>query len=77
MAVAAGKPGTPYSTGSGNLVNNTNQNGYILYFSDRRGMLPDLYAVARVSITRLVGHVRVERRQLTPARLSACPMARQ
>jgi len=27
--------------GSGNLVNNTNQNGYVLYFSDRRGMLPN------------------------------------
>jgi hypothetical protein len=31
----------PYATGSGKSVNNTNQNGYILYFSDRRGMLPD------------------------------------
>ena len=31
----------PYAGGSGNLVNNTNQNGYILYFSDHRGMLPD------------------------------------
>ncbi len=27
--------------GSGNLVNTTNQNGYVLYFSDRRGMLPN------------------------------------
>lgn len=27
--------------GSGLLVNNTNQNGYVLYFSDRRGMLPN------------------------------------
>ena len=27
--------------GSGNLVNYTNQNGYVLYFSDRRGMLPN------------------------------------
>jgi len=35
------KPGTPYAGGSGHLVNNTNQNGYILYFSDRRGMQPD------------------------------------
>jgi Tfp pilus assembly protein PilX len=35
------KVGTPYATGSGHLVNNTNQNGYILYFSDRRGMQPD------------------------------------
>ena len=31
----------PYTTGSGTLVNSTNENGYILYFSDRRGMLPD------------------------------------
>jgi hypothetical protein len=30
-----------YSAGSGALVNNTNQNGYILYFSDHRGMQPD------------------------------------
>jgi hypothetical protein len=30
-----------YAAGSGNLVNFTNQNGYLLYFSDRRGMLPD------------------------------------
>jgi Tfp pilus assembly protein PilX len=36
------KAGTPYSGGSGHLVNNTTQNGYILYFSDRRGMQPDL-----------------------------------
>jgi len=27
--------------GSGSLVNNTNENGYVLYFSDRRGMLPN------------------------------------
>lgn len=26
---------------TGNLVNNTNQNGYVMYFSDRRGMLPN------------------------------------
>lgn len=33
----------PYTTANdaGNLVNYTNQNGYILYFSDHRGMLPD------------------------------------
>ena len=35
------KAGTAYAGGSGHLVNNTNQNGYILYFSDRRGMQPD------------------------------------
>ena len=33
----------PYTTANdaGNMVNYTNQNGYILYFSDHRGMLPD------------------------------------
>jgi type IV pilus assembly PilX-like protein len=31
----------PYNGASGNLVNSTNNNGYILYFSDHRGMLPD------------------------------------
>jgi Tfp pilus assembly protein PilX len=37
----AGK--VPYTTANdvGNLVNFSNQNGYILYFSDHRGMLPD------------------------------------
>ena len=35
------KAATPYAGGSGHLVNNTNQNGYILYFSDHRGMQPD------------------------------------
>src|ERR1022692_4224472 len=34
---------TPYSSGSGKLVNASTYNGYILYFSDRRGMLPDKY----------------------------------
>jgi Tfp pilus assembly protein PilX len=31
----------PYGAGSGNQVNSTNNNGYILYFSDHRGMRPD------------------------------------
>jgi hypothetical protein len=31
----------PYAAGFGKLVNNTNQNGYIVYFSDHRGMQPD------------------------------------
>jgi len=30
-----------YTKGSGSKVNSTNQNGYVLYFSDRRGMEPD------------------------------------
>jgi hypothetical protein len=34
---------TPYSGGSGKLVNAATYNGYILYFADHRGMLPDLY----------------------------------
>jgi Tfp pilus assembly protein PilX len=33
----------PYSTGSGKKVNASMYNGYILYFADHRGMLPDLY----------------------------------
>jgi len=33
----------PYSGGSGKLVNASVYNGYILYFSDHRGMMPDLY----------------------------------
>jgi hypothetical protein len=31
----------PYVGGSGPSVNSTNQNGYIVYFSDHRGMQPD------------------------------------
>ncbi len=31
----------PYAGGSGNNVNSTKDNGYILYFSDHRGMIPD------------------------------------
>jgi Tfp pilus assembly protein PilX len=31
----------PYGAGTGRNVNLTNQNGYVLYFSDHRGMLPD------------------------------------
>ena len=33
----------PYSGGSGNLVNAATYNGYILYFADHRGMMPDQY----------------------------------
>ena len=38
----------PYAAGSGKLVSTTNQNGtvengYIVYFMDHRGMMPDLY----------------------------------
>jgi hypothetical protein len=31
----------PYAAGTGKNVNATNQNGYILYFADHRGMQPD------------------------------------
>lgn len=31
----------PYAASSGNNVNSTKDNGYILYFSDHRGMIPD------------------------------------
>jgi hypothetical protein len=37
----AGK--APYAGDVGKKVNVTNENGYVLYFSDHRGMLPDLY----------------------------------
>jgi hypothetical protein len=33
----------PYTGGSGTLVNSTNNNGYILYFADHRGMIADQY----------------------------------
>ncbi len=36
--------GGPYSAGSGNAVNNTDQSGYIIYFSDHRGMRADPHA---------------------------------
>jgi hypothetical protein len=35
----------PYGAGSGLSVNNTTNSGYILYFSDHRGMLPDAYPI--------------------------------
>ena len=43
-----GSPSGPYAAGSGKNVSITNQygnneNGYIVYFSDHRGMVPDLY----------------------------------
>jgi|HubBroStandDraft_6_1064221.scaffolds.fasta_scaffold00009_44 Tfp pilus assembly protein PilX len=34
---------TPYAGGSGTLVNSTTNNGYILYFSDHRGMVADAH----------------------------------
>jgi hypothetical protein len=37
----AGK--APYTAGSGKLVNFTNENGYVLYFSDHRGELPSTH----------------------------------
>ena len=44
-----------YSGGSGALVNSTNQGGYILYFSDRRGMLPDPSATGGTVYNRITG----------------------
>jgi len=35
------KAGTPYTGGFGPQVNSTKDKGYILYFSDQRGMIPD------------------------------------
>jgi len=45
----------PYAAGSGKLVNATNQNGYILYFSDRRGMQPDPTITANGLYNRITG----------------------
>jgi Tfp pilus assembly protein PilX len=40
-----------YSKGSGTKVNSTNENGYVLYFSDRRGMEPDPNATPTANVT--------------------------
>jgi|HubBroStandDraft_6_1064221.scaffolds.fasta_scaffold03335_8 hypothetical protein len=45
----------PYSGGSGKNVNNTTQNGYILYFSDHRGMQPDPTSTAAALYNRMTG----------------------
>jgi hypothetical protein len=45
----------PYNGGSGLLVNSTNQNGYILYFSDRRGMIQDPNAPAAGLYNKITG----------------------
>jgi hypothetical protein len=34
----------PYTTGHGNLVNNLDESGYIVYYSDHRGMMPDTHS---------------------------------
>jgi len=49
-----------YSAGSGNLVNNTNFNGYIVYFSDRRGMLPDPNAPGAGVYNAIIGNSGLE-----------------
>jgi len=41
--------------GSGTLVNYTNQNGYVLYFSDRRGMLPNPNGTQTVAAGQISG----------------------
>ena len=40
-----------YTAGRGQNVNFTNQNGYLLYFSDRRGMIPDPNATPTANVT--------------------------
>jgi len=40
---------SPYAAGSGLQVNSTVNNGYILYFSDHRGMVPDTNPMAGVT----------------------------
>ena len=45
----------PYAAGTGKNVNATNQNGYILYFSDRRGMLGDPNPTGNGLYSRITG----------------------
>jgi hypothetical protein len=45
----------PYGAGSGNLVNKLKDNGYILYFSDRRGMVPDANPTGNGLYNRITG----------------------
>jgi hypothetical protein len=45
----------PYAGGHGNQVNNTDQGGYILYFSDHRGMRPDTHAPYNTFYNRMPG----------------------
>jgi hypothetical protein len=46
---------SPYASGTGKNVNATNQNGYILYFSDRRGMQGDPNPTANSLYNRITG----------------------
>jgi len=52
---AAGPAGSQYLGGSGANVNNTNFNGYIVYFSDRRGMVADPFPTAATLYNNLTG----------------------
>ena len=45
----------PFASGSGNLVNNSDQGGYILYFSDHRGMMPESHAPYNTFYNKLAG----------------------
>jgi hypothetical protein len=45
----------PYGAGSGKQVNSLNMNGYILYFSDHRGMRPDLNPTGNGLYNRMTG----------------------
>jgi len=56
-----------YSAGSGKNVNSSNQNGYILYFSDRRGMQPDPNATGNGLYNRITGFSGLEDTINTPS----------
>ncbi len=45
----------PYAAGTGKNVNATNQNGYILYFADHRGMQPDASPTGNGLYNRMTG----------------------
>jgi hypothetical protein len=51
---------SPYSSGSGALVNSSNEGGYIVYFSDQRGMLPDPSATGNTLYNRITGTAGLE-----------------
>ena len=60
---------------SGPLVDFISQNGYILYFSDRRGMLPNPNGHASGSRQNQDGRLRLGRRRQMPPVRRAIPMA--
>ena len=59
----------PYAAGTGKLVNSTNQNGYILYFADHRGMQPDPNPTGNTLYNRITGFSGLEDTINTPSQI--------